>query len=321
MKKVYTCSSAYENYEFKEARKYMADHGIELIMSTSEHPIVGKDFEALLPELDAYIVGLEKVPESVMQQGKKLKILARYGVGTDNVDFIRAKDYGIICTNVRCQELSRGVAELALCLALSGLWNVCEQNKLLKYDHVWGAPGARQLTGKTVGLVGYGNISQHTAKLVKGFDVRILAYDVKPNYEKAAEQGVALVSFDELVAQSDVISIHCPSLPSTYHLFNKDVFKKMKNDAVLVNTARGALVDEQDLYEALANGEIGCAAIDVFDKEPTDMSSPLLGLKNFIGTPHIAGCPIETAEAMAMTVARQLVDVFEGREPEFWLNP
>lgn len=321
MKKVYTLSSAYEQYEFKEARKLMADHDIELIQSTSEHPILGEDFYKLLPELDGYIVGTEKVPVDVMEKGKKLKILARYGVGTDNVDFIKAKEFNIICTNVRCKELSRGVAELALCFALNGLWNVCEQNKMLKYDRVWGAPGGRQLTGKTVGMVGYGSISQHFAKLVKGFDVRLLAYDIMPNRQKAQEQGVEIVDFEELLTQSDVVTIHCPSTPETRHLFNKDIFSKMKNTAVLINTARGAIVNEKDLYEALRDGVIGCAALDVFEQEPTDLENPLLSLKNFIGTPHIAGCPIETAEAMAMTVARQLVDVFEGREPEFRLNP
>lgn len=168
---------------------------------------------------------------------------------------------------------------------------------------------------KTVGLIGFGRIPRTVAKKLSGFDMQILAYDPFVSEESAKELGVKLVSFEELVCQSDYISVHCPLTAQTHHIVNEDVLRAMKKTAFLINTSRGATVDTEALYRACRDGEIAGAAIDVTEQEPLPAGSPLRTLNNLIITPHIAWYTEEAIATLKEKLAQEIIRVYEGGQP------
>ena len=179
---------------------------------------------------------------------------------------------------------------------------------------MWVKNVGRELIGATVGIVGFGAIGQILARLLTGFQCRVLVYDPYPNLEKIAALGAENVTFDELVEQADAISIHVPYLPSTHHMFNADVFDRMKNGAVLVCTARGNIVDEDALYDALVEGKIAAAGLDVYAEEPLPVASKLIGLDNIVLTPHVASQTVESLWAIYKKAIDIAADFFESKE-------
>jgi len=173
----------------------------------------------------------------------------------------------------------------------------------------------RELTGKTVGLVGFGRIGRRLAELMSGFGVTILAYDPYMNEEAAKERKVQSVSLEELLERSDVVSLHLPSTKETYHLINKENIGKMRDGAYLINTSRGALVDEEALYEALACGKLSGAALDVFEKEPVTADNPLFGLEQTVLAPHVSALTYETNYNGGLICAESIIRVAQGQKP------
>jgi len=304
--------------EGKKAKELLESHNCNLIQfSYRQRPI--DEFYSLVARADAAIVGSEPWDEKALSHAVKLKIIARHGVGFDAVDLKKTRELNIDVANTRLTELSNGVAELALGLIISVYRNIPRHDAIMK-GRKWESIKGRLVNGKTVGLVGFGAIAQALARMLSGLEVNILAYDKYPNHSKADELRVKLVSFEELLRESDIVSLHVPSMAETRHLMNDSTIGMMKKSAILINTARGALIDEAALYRCLSCGVISAAAIDVFEKEPTPADNPLLGLDNLICLPHVAGNGIETLAAIAYRAAQNVVDRLEGRPLDCIVN-
>src|SRR5690606_988668 len=242
--------------------------------------------------------------------GPQLKVISQMAVGYDNIDIPAATQRGIPVGNTP-GVLTEATADLTFALLLAaarrivegvnyikaGSWQTWEPETLLGAD----------LTGATLGIIGLGRIGSAVARRASGFDMRIIAHSPETSAEEAARLNVTLVDFDTLLAESDFVSIHTPLTAETRHLINNDALRKMKRTAILVNTARGPIVDQQALYEALKDGIIAYAALDVTDPEPIAPDHPLLELPNIIIVPHIGSASIRTRNRMAEIAAANLL--------------
>lgn len=308
---------------FEKASDFLVDAGIEIVrlIKREARDYNAADFSGgFMNGINAVIAGSEPWNEELFKISPDLKIVSRYGVGYDAVDLAKAKEYGIMVTNTRVIQLSQAVGEAALALTLSVLRHLPAMYRDLRAGAWRGRPGL-SLIGKTVGIVGFGAIGQSFAKLLAGFGGKILACDPFVKQDVADKLGAAMTDMDKLLAESDVVSVHAPNIPENHHLFNAKAFAKMKKGAVLINTARGPLVDEKALYEALASGHLYGAGLDVWEVEPTPGDNPLLTLDNVVCQPHVAGETRESAMAIAECDARQVIDALSGKTPQFLLNP
>jgi D-3-phosphoglycerate dehydrogenase len=242
-----------------------------------------------------------------------LKIIARAGVGLDNVDVPAATAAGVLVVNAPTSNIV-SAAELAVSLLLAVARNVVPANLALKTGQ-WKRSqfGGVELQGKTVGIIGMGKIGMLVAQRLAGFDMQFVAYDP---YVKVAPSGgpeIKMVSLDELLAESDFVTIHIPKTPETQGLINADALAKMKSTAFVINAARGGVLDESALFAALTAGTIAGAGLDVYATEPcTD--SPLFGLDNVVATPHLGASTEEAQEKAGVAVAESVVALFAGAE-------
>ena len=268
---------------------------------------------AALAESDVGMIDIEPYDASIFTRiTPRCKLLVRFGVGFDKVNLPDATASGIAVARTTGAN-STGVAEMALTQILAAKRQLMINRKVVN-GGVWVKNVGHELIGATVGIVGFGAIGQLLARLLTGFNCRVLAYDPYPNLEKIEALGATSVTFDELVEQSDAISIHVPYLPATHHMFNAQVFDRMKDSAVLVCTARGNIVDEDALYDALVEGRIAAAGLDVFAEEPLPVSSKLIGLDNVILTPHVSSQTVESLWAIYRKGIDIAADFFAGRE-------
>lgn len=261
----------------------------------------GDELVDFLRGCEKAIVALEPIDDALLERLPDLRVISKVGVGLDTVDVTALERRGIRLawhpgTN------SRSVSELSLVLMISALRHVPRASDELRRG-VWSQPKGTLLSGKSVGIVGFGHAGRDLAALLRPFGCRILAADVLP----VDEPGVEHVPLDELLAEADVVSLHITLDDSTRLLLDRRRLELMRPTAVLVNTARGGLVDEQALAELLRDGRLAAAAFDVFELEPPG-DSELLGLPNFIGTPHIGGSTEESILAMG----RAAIDGLEG---------
>lgn len=254
-------------------------------------------------DADGIIVGLEKITADLLDKLPKLKIISKYGVGLDNID-LEACEARKIAIGWTGGLNKRSVAEMVLGFMLALCRNLYLTSNQLKSGG-WNKNGGFQLTGKTIGIIGAGNIGRELIQLLSGFQCKILINDIVEIKDITASN-ISFVDKSTIYSESDFISIHTPLTRETENLINLDVFKKMKNSAFLINTARGLIVNENDLKYALQNEFIGGAAIDVYSEEPpTDLE--LLGLPNLISTPHTAGNALEAVIAMGVSAIEHLV--------------
>lgn len=232
--------------------------------------------------------GNPPITRRVLENCPELVLVQRDGIGVDSIDAEAATDCGVIVCNVvgYCVE---ELAANALAMALANLRNTVRYDRRMRLGE-WpkGAERTpRRLSTLTVGLFGFGGSGAALAKMVRnGFGCRVLAYDPYPNKALADELGVELVSFEDMLAGSDIVSIHAPLLKNTYHVFDSNAFAQMRSNAILINISRGGIIDEQALADAIESGVIDSAGLDVFEHEPLDADSPLLRLENTILTPH-----------------------------------
>ncbi|MED4603142.1 phosphoglycerate dehydrogenase [Paenibacillus validus] len=296
-----------------EAKRLLEEGGCEIIENRVGRPHTFEELVPLVSDIDGVIAGVDTWDEAVFKLAPNLKAIARFGVGVDNIDLAKAREYGIQVTNVPGGN-ANAVAELAVGLILSMIRNIPALHQSARRGY-WDRYVGEEIQGKTVGLLGFGNIAQMTAKKLQGFDVKLIAYDKYPNADKAKEYGVELVSSDDVLKRSDVVSMHLPSLKETYHMMSDEQFSMMKKTAFFVNTARGALVDEKALHRALQTRSIAGAAIDVYEQEPVSADNPLFQLDNLISTPHTAAETVETYRRVGLVTAQALLDVFAGKEP------
>jgi D-3-phosphoglycerate dehydrogenase len=263
----------------------------------------------IIAEADFAIAGQVGVSAEVLRAAKKLKLLHKWGVGVDNLDTETARSLGIKVARTTGSN-AVPVAEFTLGLTLSTLRYIAFGHAELKKGDWRGGrlPGETfQLSGKTVGIVGFGAIGQNVAKLLKGFGCTILYNKRQPlSAAEEAALGARHASMAEILAQSDVVSLHCPLTPETANMIDKAAFAAMKKTAVLINVARGGVVAEGDLIEALRSGEIAGAAMDVFETEPLPPDSPLLTLDKLVVTPHLAAI---ASDNFAPTVLRMFDNI------------
>jgi glyoxylate reductase len=255
--------------------------------------------------------------------GSQCKLFANYAVGFNNVDVQAATRRGIIVTNTP-GVLDNATADLAWALLFSVARRIVEADGYLRSGKFkgWGPMLllGRDITGKTLGIIGTGRIGTNFAKKASGFDMKILYNDVKRNINFEEETGGVLVDKETLLREADFISLHVPLLPSTTHLIGEKEFKLMKKTAILINTSRGPVVDEKALVKALIEGEIWGAGLDVFENEP-ELEPGLEELDNVVIVPHIASATIEARTNMGMIAVRNVINVLAGKEPETCVNP
>ncbi|WP_434637969.1 phosphoglycerate dehydrogenase [Sulfurimonas sp. NW7] len=266
------------------------------------------DLIEYIKDAEALIVGLEPVNEEVLHHCKNLKIISKYGVGLNNIDKKACKKRGIaIGWTGGVNRLS--VAEMALGFMLMFSRNLFMTTNELK-SGVWNKSGGFQLSGKTVGIVGVGYIGKELVRLLKPFGCKILVNDIINQDEYYTQNDLIEVSKEELYRESDFITVHTPQDESTYNFITLNEMKMMKKTAYLLNTARGGLINENDLKYALKNGIIAGAAIDAYVEEPpTDKE--FLELPNLICTPHIGGNAKEAVEAMGMSAIKHLREYYK----------
>jgi phosphoglycerate dehydrogenase-like enzyme len=275
----------------------------------------GETLVEYFKDAEGAIVGLEQITGDILDQLPSLKIIAKYGVGLDNIDVeaCKARNVAIGWTG---GVNKRSVAEMALGFMLALSRNLYKTSNQLK-ELVWNKAGGFQLTGKTIGIIGLGNIGGELVQLLAPFQCRILVNDIADISSFAAAHDLKVVSKDQLLAESDIISVHTPLNSSTKNLFNREAFKKMKSGAYLINTARGGIVNEYDLKEALKENSIAGAALDVFDPEPP-VDQELLSYPNLICTPHTGGNAYEAVVAMGVSAITHLKNY---RDKEFIPKP
>lgn len=267
----------------------------------------------------------DKIDAEVFDAAPKLKIVAQMAVGFDNIDVKEATKRGIYVTNTP-GVLTETTADFAWTLLMAVARRVVEADKYVRTEQwkVGWHPSmlsGRDVYGATIGIVGAGRIGSAVAKRAKGFNMKILYYDVIPRPELEKKLGAKRVDLDTLLRESDFVSVHVPLLKETYHLINEERLRLMKKTAYLINNSRGPVVDEKALYKALKEGWITGAALDVFEQEPTPVDNPLLTLNNVVVAPHISSASHETRSKMAEMVAENLIAFFEGRTPPNLVNP
>ena len=261
----------------------------------------------------AYIMRSSSVfTRNVMQHCPKLKLISILGAGYDHIDIKAASEFGItVCTTPSYASVA--VAELAISLMLDIAHCITWKDNEMRSGR-WAHEYASQLCGKTLGVIGTGSISQKVIQLAKAIGMNVVAWTFHPSPERAEKYGVKFVSLEELLQQSDVISLHVRSTPETKALIGKHEFSLMKSTAILVNTARGALVDEDALIEVLNNGRIAGAGLDVFVTEPLPVDHPLRKIKNTVLSPH-EGWMVPEATYTGMVMAVDNVENFLRGHP------
>lgn len=277
---------------------------------------------ALVPQADAILTCFKKVSAAVIRAGPKLQVVGRYGIGVDNIAVDEATRLGIPVTNVPAYCLDE-VAEHVMALILACARQVVRYNAAV-HAGTWslrtGMPMFR-VRGRALGIVGFGKIGRTLAEKAQAFGMRVLAHAPRANPESLRAHGVQPASLEELLHEADFVSIHTPLTPATRGLMNAERLRSMKPTAYLINTARGAVIDPAALLQALREGWIAGAAVDVFDPEPIPADHPLLQLPNFIVTPHAAFYSEESIVDLETLAAQNVAAILSGRRPAALVNP
>lgn len=315
--KILSTSPTFGHY-VSEPLEYFKENGCEVTLVPQGKKLSEEELVENMAELDAAIVGLERITQSVIHGSKKLKVIAKHGAGVDNIDVKTATNQGIVVISAPGAN-SDAVADLTFGLFLSLARRIPFADRTVK-EGGWPRMVGAQVNEKTVGIIGCGQVGKTVAKRALGFDMRVLAYDVVKDEDFAQKWGISYRSLDEVLAESDFLSIHVPLIDSTRKLIAKRELQLMKKGAFLVNIARGGVVDEEALYQALLEGKIRGAALDVFLSEPPE-GNPLFALDSVIATPHMGGYTTEALRETGMICARGIVDALQGKRPQNIVNP
>lgn len=300
-------------------REILAKVGASLVVAEDGNE---DELARLARDVHGILTCWKPVTARVIRQAENCRAIGRYGIGLDNIDVDCATDLGIVVTNVPSYCVEE-VSDHALALLLSLARKVTSYDHAIKagrYDLRALMPLYR-LPGKTLGIAGFGKIGRTLYRKVQGFNFKILVYDPYLDPASLAGYKAESVSFDELLERSDFISIHVPLTAESCCLFNTDAFKKMKPSALLVNTSRGPVIDETALLQALNDGRIAGAGLDVLTSEPPSLQDPLLLHPKAIITPHAAFYSEESVLELQTTAARQMGEVLSGRRPPNIVNP
>ncbi len=314
--KVAVADSVFPNLD--PAREVLSTIGAELQMASAPTP------EAVLEVAagaDALLVTYAKITADMIRQMKKCRIISRFGIGVDNVDLAAATEAGIVVTKVPDYCIDE-VSDHAMALLLAAARKIPMANEQV-HSGTWKMPNVvpiHRLRGSVLGLVGFGRIPQLVTPKAKAFGLRVVAYDPYVAADVFRSAGVEQVDFPRLLQISDYVSIHSPLVPETRGLFNAAAFKQMKKTAYVVNTARGPIIDEAALAQALDAGEIAGAALDVMTEEPP-VNSPVVGHRKVIITPHTSFYSEESLVELQTKASQEVVSVLSGKPPRNPVNP
>ena len=312
--RVLIADSRYPGYE--EEKSVLREIDAELVIERSDKEDV---LAGLVGNIDGLIVNLAPVTAKVIKAMKRCKCISRYGVGYDNVDVAALKGTGIYLANVPdyCAE---DVSDQAMALFMDAVRKTVRKDRHVRNGE-WNLTGLQEvyrIAGKTFGFVGFGMIARTVHRKLSGFNLgRVLVADPFVSAEAARKAGVELVSLETLLKESDYISMHAPVLPSTKGMIGAAQFAMMKKTAILINTARGPLIDEAALIDALKTGKIACAGLDVFVKEPLPMDSELRKLDNLTLTDHAGWYSKESIVELKTKAARNIVDTLKNGKPKY----
>jgi len=294
-------------------RRALLDAGLEVVYPPGAMSLM--DPKVLLEHLDgvsAVLAGMEPFNREVLE-ASNLRVIARAGVGYDAVDMAAANERGVVVTiTPGTNEIS--VAEQTLALMLGVMRGFPERDREVRTG-VWKRAPLPRLSGKTLGLVGLGRTGRAVATRAQALGMTVIGSDPVADPTFVAQYGIRLVTVDELLAEADIVSLHAPATPQTIRLIDSRALAKMKPGSVLINTARGSLVDEAALCEALRSRHLMAAGLDVFDVEPLPIDSPLLELDNVLLAPHMGGLDHDSVEAMTTMAAQSIAELFQGGWP------
>lgn len=285
--------------------KILKEKGFEVDVRNKTLP---QDLKKLISDYEGVIVKrATKITREIIDLGKKLKVIGRPGSGLDNIDVNYAKQRGIAVINTP-SGCAPAVAELTFCLIISLVRHVHKAIYLVKEEGIWDKTlfEGNEIYDKTLGVVGCGNIGRIVTRLGVAFNMKVLVYDPYIPEELVHRLGAFYVSFNELLTQSDIVTLHVPLTEETYHMFHKEIFYKMKKGAFLINTSRGEVINEKDLYNVLLDGHLQGVGLDVLEEEPINYNNPLRKLNNVIITPHIGASSIEAQNKINIEVAEKV---------------
>jgi len=313
--KVVMTDGRHASYELE--REILAKIDAELITcncSTEDELI------AVCKDADGILLDMANMTAKVIKELDKCKVISRYGIGYDNVDVDACTEKGIFVTNVP-GYCSDDVSELAIGLMFDCLRQITNRDRLIRQGS-WNiqSPYSFRLAGKTIGFIGGGNIARAFMKKMKGFDMELLVYSPSIPQETFDPLGAKKVSLEELLQKSDVVSLHVPAIAKNIGIINKNTLSLMKKSAILINTGRGPLVNDEDLIEALNNGTIAFAGLDTHNHEPLGEKSPFCGLDNVVLTDHCAYNTREAVEALKVGAAENIAKCLVSGRPNTPVN-
>jgi D-3-phosphoglycerate dehydrogenase len=278
-------------------------------------PLRADELAAELGDVDGLIAGLDEIDRTVLAAAPRLRVIARYGVGVSNVDLQAAAEHGVVVTNTPGVNAD-AVAELTIGLIFALARSIPAAAQATRTG-AWPSMYGSEVSGKTVGILGLGHIGKAVAHRAVGLGCTVVAYDPYVEAHTGPELGIRLASEAEVVATADFLTLHLPAVAGSYGMVNRDFLARMRKGSYLVNTARGELVVEDDLLQALESGHLRGAALDTLQQEPPDSNHPLLHRPDVIVTPHIGARTAESTSAMGRTAVRELLAVLSGESPRF----
>lgn len=285
----------------------------EVIYNHRGRSLSSNELQELLPGCDGFIAGLDRVDRMALESADRLKVIARYGVGIDNIDLATAARKKIVVTNTPHAN-AVSVAELTIALVLALARSLPAVTTSVGNGE-WPRVQGKVLQGKVIGLIGLGAVGMEVAQRLQPWQTTLLACDPFPNRSRARSLNVQLVELEVLIRQADFLSLHAPLLGETRHMVNADFLSRMKPGAYLINTARGEMVDEPALLDALNSGHLGGAALDVYSDEPPAANNPLRRHPRVIATPHCAAHTDGAADGMGRQSLRDCLAVLRGESP------
>lgn len=321
MKKVYVGLSFPTSMiaNFNDCVHLLESNGFDVVVDSNDHTLTRDELIEKLDGAYAFVAAAETVNDDVLDNAPELKIVSRMGVGYDKIDIDALDRHGVALTITPGANASP-VAEYAVALMMAAARNVCHVNDVTRKGK-WETCFGTSIEGKTLGIIGLGNIGKHVVQYLSGYNMRVITYTRSaPDPEFAEKYNVEVLPLDDVVEQSDFLLIHAPSTPQTHHIINREHLARMKKSAIIVNCARGEIIDEQALVEALKSGGIEGAALDVFEQEPVAHDNPLLSMDNVVVSPHTAGMTFEGRKKVVDMAFQNIIDISNGIAPKGLIN-
>lgn len=310
--KILVTPRSYKNPVNDAARAQLEAFAHEVVAVKPDAPLSEEELIQLLQGCDGYVAGLDQITGRVIRACKgTLKCISRWGVGYDRVDLAAAAECGVVVTNTPGAN-SHGVAELAFALMFACARNLCDLHGQVCQGG-WPNRNGIELSGKKLGIIGLGAIGKHLCRLAQGIGMEVAAYDPWMDTEFALAHGVHVLSLEEILSTCDVVSLHVGLSDATRGMIDADAIARMKDGAILINAARGGLVDEVAVADALRSGKLFGAGFDAFEQEPPK-DSPLLGAPNAILLPHTGAHTQQAIENMGLIAVKNLIDELSGRD-------